>query len=266
MKKKKQKTLAIALGGGAALGFAHIGFIQILEENDIKIHAVAGTSMGAIIGAFYAYGYSGKQLEKLSLEKVHLRQFFTDLNPITFIKKGFVSGKKIQTVFNGLLDQKNIQDLKIPYACVAVDMFKGEPVIFKKGLVCEAVRASISIPGVFTPVKKDDMLLVDGGIVNNVPVDVAKDFDKDIVIGVDVLGEYKLENEPKTITGMVVASFHLMQQEYNKYKPDHSDLMIKLNLDNVNVTSFSKDSIKEAIKMGRKYAKQNLEQIKKLLY
>ena len=126
MPKFKQKTLALALSGGSALGFAHIGFLQVLDEHNIKVSAIAGTSMGSVIGAFYAAGFSGKELEQICLEKVHIRQFFTDIKPITFLKDGFVSGKKITAVYDKLLESKNIEDLNIPYVCMAVDLIESK--------------------------------------------------------------------------------------------------------------------------------------------
>jgi NTE family protein len=266
MQKTRQKTLALALSGGSALGFAHIGFLQILDEHNIKVSAIAGTSMGSVIGAFYAFGYSGKELEHICLEKVHIRQFFTDIKPITFIKDGFISGKKIEAVYDKLLESKNIEDLNIPYVCMAVDLMEGKLYKFVKGPVSHAVRASIAVPGVFAPVKKDGFLLVDGGLMDNVPCDAAKEFGMDKVISVDVIGDYKLKKEPKTITGLLVASFSLMLQEYNKYKPTYADLKIKMDLDTVGITSFSKAAIKKAIKIGREYGEKHIEDIKKLLF
>ncbi|MDD4211244.1 MAG: patatin-like phospholipase family protein [Clostridia bacterium] len=266
MKKLSQKTLALALGGGSALGFAHIGFLQVLEEKGIKVNAIAGTSMGSLIGAFYAFGYSGKELEEIALEKFHIGQFITDINPLTFIRRGFISGKRLAIAFNKFLENKNIEDLQMPYVAIAADMMRGEIYKFSKGPVSEAIRASISIPGVFTPIKKDDMLLIDGGVIDNVPSDAAKDFGMDVTISVDVLGDYNMKKVPKTITGMLVASYSLIQQEYYKYKPSFADLKVKMDLDGVSVTSFDKPSIKKAILIGRKYAEKHLEQIKKLIY
>jgi NTE family protein len=266
MNNQKQKSLALALGGGSALGFAHIGFLQVLDENNIKVDAIAGTSMGALIGAFYAFGYSGKELEKISLEKIYARQFVVDLAPITFLKDGFISGKKITSVFHQFFDQKNIEDIKLPYKSVAVDMFTGKPYIFERGSLAEAVRASISIPGVFKPVKKEEMLLVDGGVIDNVPCDVAKQFGTDVVISVDVLGDYELKKAPKTVAGLLMAMFTLIQQEYHKFKPTYSDLKVKMNIEGISVTSFHKTAIKKAIKQGREHAQQYLEQIKALVF
>lgn len=266
MKQNNQKTLALALGGGSALGFAHIGFLQVLDENNIKVSGIAGTSMGSLVGAFYASGFSGRELEKIALEKIYARQFISDIAPITFLKNGFISGKKIQKVFDNFFEHKNIEDIKIPYKAVAVDMFTGKPYIFEKGSLAEAVRTSISIPGVFKPVKKDNMLLVDGGIVDNVPCDVAKDFDADVIISVNVIGDYELKKEPRTITGLLMATFTLIQQEYHKFKPTYAHLKIKMNVEDVSMTSFQKSAIKKAIKIGREYAQKHLEEIKKLVF
>ena len=118
----------------------------------------------------------------------------------------------------------------------------------------------------FAPVKKEGFLLVNGGLIDNVPCDAAKEFGMDKVISVDVMGDYKLKKEPRTITGLLVASFSLMLQEYNKYKPSFADLKIKMDLDSVGVTSFSKPAIKKAIKIGKEYGEKHIEDIKKLLF
>jgi NTE family protein len=266
MKEASQKTLALALGGGSALGFAHIGFLQILEENNIKVSAIAGTSMGSLVGAFYAFGYTAKELEIISMKQIYARQFITDIAPITFLKNGFISGKKIQTVFDEYFEHKNIEDLKMPYKAVAVDMYTGKPYIYETGPLSQAVRTSISIPGVFKPVKKDDMLLVDGGIIDNVPCDVAKQFGTDVIISVDVIGDYELKAEPRTITGLLLATFTLIQQEYQKFKPTFSHLKIKMNVEGVSMTTFHKKAIKRAIKIGREYGEKHLNEIKALLF
>lgn len=265
-KDKKQKSLALALGGGAALGFAHIGFLQILEENGIKVDAIAGTSMGSIVGAFHAKGYNGKELEFLATKKIQVHHFFTDVRIITWLAKGLVSGKQLEKTLNRYLEGANIEDLKIPFVATATDIMKGEAYNFAEGSVSKAIRASISVPGIFTPIYKDDMVLVDGGVLNNVPCDLAKKFNKDIVIAVDVLGDYLLADKPKGLFGILFSTFNLQQCSYSKLKGKNSDIEIKMDIQDATVTSFDKKSIKSIIEQGRKYGLKYIEEIKQLLF
>jgi len=265
MKNITHKTLALALGGGSALGFAHIGFLQILEENHIQISGIAGTSMGSLVGAFFVSGYSAKQLEEIALKQIYVKDFVFDFKPITFLKDGLISGVRMQNIFNKFFYEKNIEELSMKYASVAVDILSGKPYIFKTGNLARAVRASISIPSIFKPVKEGDMLLVDGGVIDNIPADHAKAFGFDKVISVDVLGDYNMKTPPKTITGLILASFTLLQYEYYKYKPNVADLKIKMNVEGVRQTDFNKKAIIKAIKVGRECANNHLEEIKKLI-
>lgn len=262
---KKDVTLALALGGGSALGFAHIGFLQILEENKIKVNAIAGTSMGALVGAFYAAGFNSKELEYMALEKVNMFKMVGDINAIGMVRNGLFSGKRVKLLIEELIGDLNIEDLKIPYTATAVDMLSGKPYNFTRGSVAEAVRTSISVPGVFSAIKKDNMYLVDGGVLNNVPADIAKDYGCDVTISVDVLGEYKMSKPPKNTITLLMAVFSLQQRQFLEMREKIEDLYIDMNLDEVKLTSYDKKSIKNAIMQGRKYGEKFLPEIKGLI-
>ena len=139
--------IGLALGGGSARGFAHIGVLKVLEEAGITIDCLSGTSMGALIGAIYASGANMRMMEKLS--RALTRRNWLDFS---FPRMGFISGKKIERIIYLLTRRSTFAELKIPLAIVAVDLYSGKKIIIKEGIVASAVRASISIPGYFVPV------------------------------------------------------------------------------------------------------------------
>ena len=203
--------IGLALGGGGARGIAHIGVLKVLEKNGIKPDFVTGTSMGAIIGAMYCAGLSTDEMEKkvaqfistdiyreLKFDKMispESKNIFTEIfgkikEKVFFhlsgIKEAFLEKKSIDKMIEFFLPDIDFRDLKIPFACVAVDISQGKEVVFQKGPIWEAVSSSISIPGIMPPVKYEGGILVDGGAVQLVPVKVLKDYGCDFSIGVDV--------------------------------------------------------------------------------
>jgi len=175
MKLGKPRTsgIVLALGGGGAAGLAHIGVLQVLGENGIKVRAVAGTSIGAEIGAFFACGMAMRDLEAVATSfdwKKTLQLFFPDLPT-----GGLISGIRIVDFLNSWIGSQRIEDLEIGYVAVATDLDRGEQVILDRGDLVNAVRASISIPGMMAPFKNEGRWLVDGGVVNPVPFDVARE-------------------------------------------------------------------------------------------
>ena len=175
--------VGLALGSGSARGWAHIGVIRSLAEAGIHVDYVAGTSIGALIGAVYASG----KINSLEDVVLHLDWkkivYFFD---VVFPKSGLIDGNKVADFIRGHVGEGNIEDLPIPFCAVSTDLATGKEVIIKEGDIIEAVRASISVPGIFTPVKKGAMTLVDGGLVNPVPVSVVREMGADFVIAVDL--------------------------------------------------------------------------------
>ena len=149
MAKSKRPKIGLALGSGGSRGLAHIGVIKALEENNIPIDFIAGSSIGAMAGGFYAAGLSIKKMEEISLE-TNWRRMFSLVDP--HLKQGLISGEKVKTFIEGYVDGKKIEDCKIPFVAVATDLKTGEIVILNKGEMAQAIRASISIPLVFKPV------------------------------------------------------------------------------------------------------------------
>jgi NTE family protein len=186
LKQLQDRSLSIglALSGGAAKGLAHIGVIKALEEAGIQVDFIAGSSMGALVGAAYAAGVSIDTLEKIAVEsdwKTVSKLFVPGLSP-----SGFIDGVKVKEFLSTLYGDKKIEDLPIPFCATAADIATGRLYIINKGSLLEAVRASISIPIVFTPVKYKDVYLVDGGLVDPLPIDVVKEMGADYIIAVHV--------------------------------------------------------------------------------
>ncbi|MBA3062250.1 MAG: hypothetical protein FP833_04720 [Atribacteria sp.] len=183
--KKKGLKIGLALGGGSARGLAHVGVILALEAYNIPIDIIAGTSIGSVIGSLYASGATIKQLEEVALSIKKSKTLFM-IDPV-FPHSGLISGDRIEKMLNQFaLKDKTFDDLSIPFAAVATEIENGAEVIINQGKVIDAVRASISIPGIFTPVKYQDYYLVDGGVVDPVPVDVVQMMGADIIIAVSL--------------------------------------------------------------------------------
>jgi NTE family protein len=178
-----KKEIALVLSSGGARGIAHIGVIEGLEAAGFKVHAVAGCSMGAVVGGLYAAGKLKELKEWLcDLDKMDVFKLFD----FTISSKGFIKGEKVFNELRSMLDDCNIEDLLLPYSAVAVDIRSDEEVVFSKGSLFEAMRASAAIPSIVTPVKTKNGLLVDGGVLNPIPLDLVNRKEGDLLVGVDV--------------------------------------------------------------------------------
>lgn len=249
--------IGLALGSGGARGFAHIGLLKVLNSEGIKIDYIAGSSMGALIGCFYASGSDLELLQKVSLQ--FKRKYFMDL---TVPRLGFVAGKRIEEYIRLFTKNQNLEDLEIPLAVVATDIERGERVVFTKGPVYEAVRASISVPGVFVPKRINGKLLVDGGVVDRVPVSVVKEMGADIVIASDVSAT-KGDTEIQSIYDVIFKSLDILQMEIVKMKGINADVMIQPPVETYNSRAFT--NIQEIIMMGEQEAKKRLPEIKEAI-
>jgi len=183
--KKQRLKIGLALGSGSARGMAHIGVIQVLQQYQIPIHFIAGTSIGAVVGSVYATGISVGEMEEIICSMKNIN-FLTFLNP-AIPSSGFINGSRgVDFLERIALRDKKFSDLKIPFAAVATDIKTGTKVILNHGSVIKAVRASFAIPGIFTPVRYQEYFLVDGGLVDPVPVDVTRGMGADLVIAVSL--------------------------------------------------------------------------------
>ena len=261
----KKPVIGLALSGGSALGFAHIGVIEELEKNGIKAKVVTGTSMGAIIGGAYANGLSTDEM-KMYARKI-TKSKFVDAN--FFKNGGMFKGKYIDKLFKDAFGEANIEDLKIKFACVACDINEGKEVVFDKGLVRTAVRASMNIPGLFAPIKHDGMALIDGGMTNNLPDNIAKKLGADIIIAVNVLENAYPHFKGKKISNAVIASLQLSNIHMMRNRKNYSNIELKPTINYketvIDMLSYEKNKVEKIIEAGRAEAREMMPKILKII-
>lgn len=226
--------IALVLGGGAARGLAHVGVIRVLEQEKIPIDLIVGTSVGSLIGAVYASHANSFELEweAFKVTKDDIFDF-----TIIYSKMGPVKGDRIEEFVNRVVPVKNIEEMRIPFAAVATDLNTGEMVIIDKGPVAKAVHASSAIPGVFHPVNYLNRTLVDGGVVNNVAVDVARQRGADIVIAVNV-GANVVNYEIGNLFDISLQAVNIMGNEIARFKIKGADIIIAPAVGNVGMLDF----------------------------
>lgn len=257
---QKLPRVGLVLGGGAARGFAHVGVIRVLEREKIPIDLIVGTSVGSLVGAIYADKKNSFELEWIafSLEE-------RDIFDYTFISptQGFVRGERLEDFVLKRLSAREIQQLKIPFAAVATDIQNGEPAVLQNGSVARAVHASSAIPGIFIPVRYQGKLLVDGGVLNNVPVDVARKMGAEVVIAVNLGGGRKTA-QVNNVFDAIVQSLHLMAIESTEARLREADVVIQPSVSHIGPIDFSKK--KELLTIGIQAAEQALPRIREKVF
>ena len=181
--ESRSPSIGLALGSGGARGLAHIGVIQVLEEHEVSIDVVAGSSIGALVGALYGSGNDGEALHRIASDATLLK-----IMPLfdPSLRHGFLGGTKLERLIKKFVGGRRVEDCRIPLAVIATDLRSGEVVIFREGDLASVVRASISVPWVFRPVTIDGRLLADGGLSMPVPAEPVRDIGADVVIAVDL--------------------------------------------------------------------------------
>lgn len=230
--------VALVLGSGSARGFAHIGVIKALEAARIKPDLIVGTSAGALVGAFYAAGFTGAQMEDLAIKVKDID--IVDMNSGS--KRGMIIGDTLQTFVNRATRDRAIEALGIPFIAVATALRTGEVMTFRKGDLGLAVRASCSVPGVFIPPKVNDIEYVDGALVSPVPVRIAREAGADFVIAVDVTSG-PLNGSPQGIYEQVMHSFDIMGRSLAKLEADQADVLIRPDVSRIASTDFGNRAV-----------------------
>lgn len=225
LRSRKEPRVGLALGGGAARGIAHIGVLKALADEEIPIHAVAGTSAGSLVGALYCAGYTWKDIYDTVRETR-----WRDLIKPVFPRMGLVKADRLETRLREMVGEAPIEELAIPFAAVAVDVRTGKQVVIDRGPPGPAVRASCSVPGIFEPVWLGDKMLVDGGMANSVPASVVRDMGADIVLAIDLNGDRIEQQEPGNVFGVLFHSFSILFAANAKDAQEHADVLVKPDL------------------------------------
>lgn len=271
--ESRRKKVGLALSGGAARGLAHVGVLRVLQKEGIPIDMIAGTSAGAVIGAGYAWDQDTVRITKDALD-ASWKKMAPMIDP-SIPRTGFIKGKKIQDLISQYVGGNiRFSDLKIPFACVATDIDTGEEVVIDSGSVPEALRSSISIPGIFTVVKREGRYLVDGGLTTPVPVEVVRRMGADFIIAVNVnpdvtyrmgkTGQARVaaHKEPN-IFQVIMQSIYITTYSLARNSLENADVVIEPDLSHIGAGDFNK--ARELITRGRQAAQDAIPEIKKKL-
>ena len=256
---RKTPKLGLALGGGAARGFAHIGVIQVLEENGIKPDLVVGTSAGSLVAAFYATGKTGAQLQWLadSMDESQL----TDWS-MPFMGRGMLRGEALGRYVNTQLNGAKIEDMKMPLGIVATDLQTGEGILFRRGDIATAVRASSAVPSVFEPVRIGNKDYVDGGLVSPVPVRFARQMGADIIIAVDISSRPE-DAKTTDMLKVLLQTFSIMGKSISQLELAQAEVVVRPVMPDVGSAEFT--ARKKSIEAGRAAMKLALPALKAAL-
>lgn len=248
----QRPVVGLALGAGAAKGYAHIGVLKVLKRESIPIDVVTGSSIGALIGSLYAAGIDVDIIETLAYQI--RRRHWLDL---TLPAEGLIAGKKIESILSTLTKGMNFEQLRIPLGVVVTNLSEKKSVLVTSGSVAKAVRASISIPGIFEPVIKSGQLLVDGGVLERVPGKEARLMGSEFVIGVE-LG-FGTASKRTNIYDILMRTFDIMGEELQNLKGYNTEVLITPKLEGIDSMAFNQ--VKKCIAAGEKAAEQALPDI-----
>ena len=248
--------LGLALGGGAARGFAHIGVIQVLEEAGLRPDFVAGTSAGSVVAALYASGKTGAQLQQIgeSMEEAAITDW-----TLPVFNSGLVRGDALAKYVNQQVGGRSIENMAVPLGIVATDLYSGEMMVFQRGNTGMAVRASSAVPALFQPVKISGRSYVDGGLVSPVPVRAARLMGAQVVLAIDITSPPDSSGSDNTIT-VLLQTASIMGKSINAFELKEADVVVRPDLREVSSADFS--SRKKAIEAGRRAMLEFLPQLR----
>jgi NTE family protein len=253
---KTPPRIGLALGGGAARGFAHIGVIQVLEEAGIRVTLVTGTSAGSLVAALYASGKTGAQLQQVA--ETMDESTFADWT-LPLFNRGILRGEALARYVYRQVGGRLIEDLPMPLGIVATDLNSGQGVLFQRGDIATAVRASSAVPAVFEPVKVSGREYVDGGLVSPVPVRYARQMGAQMVIAVDISSAPEANPANDTLQ-ILMQTFTIMAKSINALELKDADMVVRPALNSVSSSDFS--ARRRAILAGRSAMQQLLPQLK----
>src|SRR5437660_7551003 len=255
----RQADFGLARGGGVARGFAHLGVLQVFEENNVPISHIAGTSVGSILGAAYA---SGAPLARIIEACRTLR--FRDIARWRVSRLGLASNHRLENLIERVFDSRHFEDLRIPLAVVATDLSSGEPVVFTQGNLADAIRASCAFPGLFEPVEIGTRCLADGGLVAPVPTRAARELGAEFVLGVSVGIQDGYRGTPSNIFQVVSRAVSAAQKHQLEVWERHADLVLRPDVQSLAWDDF--DRADEAIEAGAAAARRALPRLQRFLH
>jgi len=265
MAKSQKNKIGLALSSGAARGLAHIGVLRVLERERIPINMIAGTSMGALVGALYAQGKTVNEIEALAIE-LGLRRFSL-LSDLTIPKAGLIQGRRIKNALKSIIGDREFQDLKIPFACVATDIETGEKIVINQGSVIEAIKASSSIPIMFTVAKWKNRYLVDGALVDPVPVSVVREMGADFIIAVNTAPDMSMKayqhSKKPNIFNVIMQTIHIASHRVAEYGLSGADVVIEPQVTHIASMDFHRG--RDCILQGETATQASITEIKRKL-
>jgi len=260
----KRPTVGLALGGGGARGLAHIGVLKVMEQENIPVDRIAGISVGALIGALYSGGSTTEDLQQMAREIGW--NSLTNYSRLSLLKllvtQTLLSTERMETYLKKRIGDRRFEELNIPFVCSATDLQTGERVVFREGPVALAARASATIPGIFAPVPFRHRLLVDGGLVSNVPTDLVQSIGADLVIASDVSSDFasvKTDN----VLSMMTQALYIQGQQLKRADAHRADVVITADLPDISPIDLT--STEECMDGGTRAARAAVPQIKRLL-
>ncbi len=254
LRKRRRKKVGLALSGGSVRGAAHLGVLEVLEREDIRPDFVAGVSAGSAVGAAYCAGLDLEEIKRIALGLQ-----WRKLGRVTRPRLGILDGRRLEQYVEEIIGPLQFDELEIPFAAVAVDIVRGELVVLKEGPVARAVRASCALPGLFTPVEMGEKMLVDGGVLNNLPVSTVRDMGADYVIAVDLLPPTIWGSRPQNVFELLFLSFYTLMRAAHSEAVE-ADCLIVPAIGEFNWVDFSQ--VPALIEKGREAAEAKIEQIK----
>ena len=256
------KKVGLALSSGGARGLAHIGVLEVLERHGIPVDMIAGSSMGSLVGALYASGKAIAEI-KATVSDLGTKRFSFLVDP-TLPKTGLVRGRRIEETIRKAIGDLVFDELKMPFACVATDINSGQEVIIREGLVWKGVRASSSIPVLLAAVKRREKYLVDGGLVNPVPVSVLEVMGADFIVAVNVTPRHGTEqNKELNIFSIVIQMLNIATHRIIKASLEGADVIIEPRVEHIAYGDFHR--VDESVERGLLATEESVAEIKKLL-
>ncbi|MFA6621394.1 MAG: patatin-like phospholipase family protein [Candidatus Caldatribacteriota bacterium] len=290
---RKRFKIGLALGGGGARGLAHVGVIRILEKEGIPIDIIVGTSAGSVVGAYYALWKNSQELKTIAIKianKLNQYSKYFDFNKYQaegdrkqklpwrrlteFIRKGYFlhtelnkvclnDGMYMEKVLGEIFSEYSFHETKIPFRAIAADLISGKETVLNEGRLTKAIMASCAIPGIFPPVQYNNQLLVDGGIIDNVPVEPVKKAGTDFVIASDINRDIKRKNKYNNAIDILIRSDLITSKALRRIQLEKSDFVISPEINHIDWWDFSKPEI--CIELGEEAARRTVNKLKSML-